>query len=101
VQSHEEEVAATDAEMQGHEEEVMTIDARVQDHKEVQADDETIEAPVFRRRGTRKGYLVLPPSASAQSEARVLIVPIGDRYSHLSIYVLTYFLILLYIIYKT
>jgi hypothetical protein len=56
VQSHEEEVAATDAEMQGHEEEVMTIDARVQDHKEVQADDETIEAPVFRWRGTWKGH---------------------------------------------
>jgi hypothetical protein len=73
----------------------------VQDHEEVEADDETIEAPAFRHWGTRKGQFVLPPSVSAQSEARVLIILVGDRYSHLAIYVLTYFLILLYIVYKT
>jgi hypothetical protein len=73
----------------------------VQDHEEIQADDDTIEAPAFRWRGTRKGHFVLPPSALAQLEARVLIIPVGDRYSHLAIYVLTYFLSLLYIVYKT
>jgi hypothetical protein len=84
-----------------HEEEVSSIDDGVQDHEKVQADDETIEAPAFRRRGTRKGHFVLPLSEPAQSDARVLIIPIGDRYSHFTIYVLTYFLILLYIVYKT
>jgi hypothetical protein len=65
VQHHEEE------EVQAHEEEeVAGIDA--------EADDDTIEAPVVRRRGTRKGHFVLPPSA------RVLIIPVGDRYSLLA-----------------
>jgi hypothetical protein len=73
VQHHEEEVAAIDAGVQGHDEEVTSINA--------EADDDTIEAPAFRRRSTRKGRFVLPPSAPAQSEARVLITPVGDRYS--------------------
>jgi hypothetical protein len=92
VQHHEEEVAAIDVEVQGHEE-VAGIDA--------EADDDTIEAAAFRRRGTRKGHFVLPSSAPAQSEARILIIPVGDRYSCLGIFVLTYLLILLYIIYMT
>jgi hypothetical protein len=87
VQHHEEE------EVQAHEEEeeVAGID--------VEADDDTTEAPVVRRRGTRKGHFVLPPSAPAQSEARVLIIPVGDRYSCLA----TLFLLicLLYTIYMT
>jgi hypothetical protein len=58
------------------EEEVAGIDA--------EADDDTIEAPTVRRRGTQKGHFVLPPSAPAQSEARVLIIPIDDRYSRLA-----------------
>jgi hypothetical protein len=71
-------------------------------HIDAEADDDTIGAPVFRWRGdTRKGHFVPPPSASAQSEARVLIIPVCDRYSCLSIFVLTYLLILLYIIYMT
>jgi hypothetical protein len=101
VQRHEEDVAATDDGVQDHEEEVAGIDAGVQDHEEVQEDDETIKALAFRHRGTRKGQFVLPLLVSAQSEAWVLIIPVGDRYSHLAIYVLTYFLILLYIVYKT
>jgi hypothetical protein len=52
-------------------------------------------------RGTRKGHFVLPPSAPAQSEARVLIIPVGDRYSRLGIFVLTYLFILMYIIHIT
>jgi hypothetical protein len=68
VQHHEEE-----EEVQAHQEEVAGIDA--------EADDDTTEAPAVRRRGTRKGHFVLPPSAPAQSEARVLIIPVGDRYS--------------------
>jgi hypothetical protein len=87
VQAHEEE------EVQAHEEEeeVAGIDAK--------ADDDTTEALVVRRRGTRKGHFVLPPSALAQSEARVLIIPVGDRYSRLT----TLFLLicLLYTIYMT
>jgi hypothetical protein len=87
VQHHVEE------EVQAHEEEeeVTGIDA--------EADDDTIEAPAVRRRGTRKGHFVLPPSAPAQSEARVLIIPVGDRYSRLA----TLFLLicLLYTIYMT
>jgi hypothetical protein len=73
------------------EEEVAGIDA--------EADDDTIEAPAVRRRGTRKGHFVLPPSALAQSKAWVLIIPIGDRYSRLA----TLFLLicLLYTIYMT
>ena len=86
-QAHEEE------EVQAHEEEedVTGIDA--------EADDDTTEAPVVRRRGTRKGHFVLPPSAPAQSEARVLIIPVGDRYSRLA----TLFLLicLFYTIYMT
>jgi hypothetical protein len=68
---------------------------------DAEAYDDTIEAPAFRWRGTRKGHFVLPLSALAQSEARVLIIPVGDRYSRLGIFVLTYLLILLYIIYMT
>jgi hypothetical protein len=66
---------------------------------DAEADDDTTEAPVVRRRGTRKGHFVLPPSAPAQSEARVLIIPVGDRYSRLA----TLFLLicLLYTIYMT
>jgi hypothetical protein len=61
VQHHEEEVAATDVGVQGHEEEeVAGIDAEV--------DDDTIEALAFRRRGTRKGHFVLPPSAPTQQK---------------------------------
>jgi hypothetical protein len=61
VQHHEEEVAAIYAGVQGHEEEDVTgIDA--------EADDDTIEAPAFRWRGTRKGHFVLPPSAPAQKK---------------------------------
>jgi hypothetical protein len=95
VQHHEEEdeQAHEQEEVQAHEEEeeVTGIDA--------EADDDTTEAPVVRRKGTRKGHFVLPPSAPAQSEARVLIIPIGDRYSRLA----TLFLLicLLYTIYMT
>jgi hypothetical protein len=97
VQHHEEEdeQAHEEEEVQAHEEEeeeeVAGIDA--------EADDDTTEAPVVRRRGTRKGHFVLPPSAPAQSEARVLIIPVGDRYSRLA----TLFLLicLLYTIYMT
>jgi hypothetical protein len=86
VQHHEEE------EVQAHEEEeVAGIDA--------EANDDTIEAPTVRRRGTQKGHFVLPPLAPAQSEARVLIILVGDRYSRLA----TMFLLicLLYAIYMT
>jgi hypothetical protein len=71
VQTHEEE------EVQTHEEEeVAGIDA--------DADDDTTEAPAVRRRGTRKGHFVLPPSAPTQSKAQVLIIPVSDRYSCLA-----------------
>jgi hypothetical protein len=85
VQNNEEE------DEQVHEEEEEGIDA--------EADDNTTEALVVRRRGTRKGHFVLPPSAPAQSEARVLIILVGDRYSRLA----TLFLLicLLYTIYMT
>jgi len=94
VQHHEEEdeQAHEEEEVQAHEEEdEVGIDA--------EADDDTTEAPVVRRRGTRKGHFVLPPSAPAQSEARVLIIPVGDRYSRLA----TLFLLicLFYTIYMT
>jgi hypothetical protein len=86
VQHHEE-----DEEVQAHQEEVAGIDA--------EADDDTTEAPAVRRRGTRKGHFVLSPSAPAQSEARVLIIPVGDRYS---CFVTLFLLIcLLYTIYMT
>jgi hypothetical protein len=87
VQHHEEE----DEQAHEEEEEEVGIDA--------EADDDTTEAPVVRRRGTRMGHFVLPPSAPAQSEARVLIIPVGDRYSRLA----TLFLLicLLYTIYMT
>jgi hypothetical protein len=90
VQHHEEE---EEEEVQAHEEEeeVACIDA--------EADDDTTEAPVVRRRGTRKGHFVVPPSAPAQSEARVLIIPVGDRYSCLATLFLLIFL--LYTIYMT
>lgn len=95
MQHHEEEdeQAHEEEEVQAHEEEeeVAGIDA--------EADDDTTEAPVVRQRGTRKGHFVLPPSAPAQSEARVLIIPVGDRYSRLA----TLFLLicLFYTIYMT
>ena len=94
MQHHEEEdeQAHEEEEVQAHEEEdEVGIDA--------EADDDTTEAPVVRRRGTRKGHFVLPPSAPAQSEARVLIIPVGDRYSRLT----TLFLLicLFYTIYMT
>jgi hypothetical protein len=95
VQHHEEEdeQAHEEEEVQAHEEEedVAGIDA--------EADYDTTEAPVIRRMGTRKGHFVLPPSAPAQSEARVLIISVGDRYSRLA----TLFLLicLLYTIYMT
>jgi hypothetical protein len=91
VQHHEEEdeQAHEEEEVHAHEEEEVGINA--------EADDDTTEAPVVRRRGTRKGHFVLPPSTPAQSEARVLIIPVGDRYSRLA----TLFLLicLLYTIY--
>jgi hypothetical protein len=78
--------------VQAHEEEEeVGIDA--------EADDDTTEAPIVRRRGTRKGHFVLPPSAPAQSEARVLIIPVGDRYSRLAALLLLIYL--LYTIYMT
>ena len=94
MQHHEEEdeQAHEEEEVQAHEEEdEVGIDA--------EADDDTTEAPIVRRRGTRKGHFVLPPSAPAQSEARVLIIPVGDRYSRLA----TLFLLicLFYTIYMT
>jgi hypothetical protein len=92
VQHHEEEdEQAHEEEVQAHEEEEVGIDA--------EADDDTTEAPVVRRRGTRKGHFVLPPSAPAQSEARVLIIPVGDRYSRLAALLLL--ICLLYTIYMT
>ena len=91
MQHHEEEDEDEQAHEEDDEEEVAGIDA--------EADDDTTEAPVVRRRGTRKGHFVLPPSAPAQSEARVLIIPVGDRYSRLA----TLFLLicLFYTIYMT
>ena len=95
MQHHEEE------EVKHHEEE--EVQAHEEEEEEVgidaEADDDTTEAPVVRRRGTRKGHFVLPPSAPAQSEARVLIIPVGDRYSRLA----TLFLLicLFYTIYMT
>jgi hypothetical protein len=90
VQAHEEE---EEEEVQAHveEEEVAGIDA--------EADDDTTEAPVIRRMGTRKGHFVLPSSAPAQSKARVLIIPVGDRYTRLATLFLLIFL--LYTIYMT
>jgi hypothetical protein len=86
VQHHEEE------EVQAHEEEeeeVAGID--------VDADDDITEVLVVRRRGTRKGHFVLPPSVPAQSEARVLIIPVGDRYSRLAtLFLLIYLLYTIY-----
>ena len=94
MQHHEEEdeQAHEEEEVHAHEEEEeVGIDA--------EADDDTIEAPAVRRRGSRKGHFVLPPSAPAQSEARVLIIPVGDRYSRLAtLFLLIY---LLYTIYMT
>ena len=91
-QAHEED---DEEEVQHHEEE----DEQAHEGIDAEADDDTTEAPVVRRRGTRKGHFVLPPSAPAQSEARVLIIPVGDRYSRLA----TLFLLicLFYTIYMT
>ena len=94
MQHHEEEdeQAHEEEEVQAHEEEdEVGIDA--------EADDDITEALVVRRKGTRKGHFVLPPSAPAQSGARVLIIPVGDRYSRLT----TLFLLicLFYTIYMT
>jgi hypothetical protein len=66
---------------------------------DAEADDDTTEAPVVRRRGAWKGHFVLPPSAPAQSEAQVLIISFGDRYSHLATLLLL--ICLLYTIYMT
>jgi len=100
VQHHEEEDEQAheeddEEEVQHHEEE----DEQAHEGIDAEADDDTTEAPVVRRRGTRKGHFVLPPSAPAQSEARVLIIPVGDRYSRLA----TLFLLicLFYTIYMT
>jgi hypothetical protein len=76
--------------VQDHEEEEVGIDA--------EADNDTTEAPVVRQRGTRKGHFVLPPLAPTQSEARVLIIPVGDRYSRLATLLLL--ICLLYTIYE-
>jgi hypothetical protein len=94
VQHHEEE----DEDEQAHEEDDEE-DEQPHEGIDAEADDDTTEAPVVRRRGTRKGHFVLPPSAPAQSEARVLIIPVGDRYSRLA----TLFLLicLFYTIYMT
>jgi hypothetical protein len=95
VQHHEagDEQAHEEEEVHAHEEEEEEVGI------DAEADDDTTEAPVVRRRGTRKGHFVLPPSAPAQSEARVLIIPVGDRYSRLA----TLFLLicLVYTIYMT
>jgi hypothetical protein len=97
VQHHEEE------EVQAHEEEEEEVQAHEEEEEvaciDAEADDDTTEAPVVRRRGTRKGHFVLPPSAPAQSEARVLIIPVGDRYTRLATLFLLIFL--LYTIYMT
>ena len=100
MQHHEEEDEQAqeeddEEEVQHHEEE----DEQAHEGIDAEADDDTTEAPVVRRRGTRKGHFVLPPSAPAQSEARVLIIPVGDRYSRLA----TLFLLicLLYTTYMT
>jgi hypothetical protein len=94
VQRHEEEVATTDAGVQGHKEEVTAIQRwggggsrRSRDHR----------CSCL----SMEGHFVLPLSAHAQSEAQLLIIPVGDRYSRLAIYVLTCFLILIYMVYKT
>jgi hypothetical protein len=59
---------------------ITATDARVQGHEEDDADeDEAIEPPAFRRRDTRKGYFVMSLSVPIPSEARVLIIPVGDR----------------------
>jgi hypothetical protein len=100
VQHHEEEDEQAheeddEEEVQHHEEE----DEQAHEGIDAEADDDTTEAPVVRRRGTRKGHFVLPLSAPAQSEAQVLIIPVGDRYSRLA----TLFLLicLFYTIYMT
>jgi hypothetical protein len=95
VQHHEEE--EEDEQAHEEEEEVQAYEEEEEVGIDAEADDDTTEAPVVRRRGTRKGHFVLPPSAPAQSEARVLIIPVGDRYSRLA----TLFLLicLLYTIY--
>ena len=94
MQHHEEE----DEDEQAHEEDDEE-DEQAHEGIDAEADDDTTEAPVVRRRGTRKGHFVLPSSAPAQSEARVLIIPVGDRYSRLA----TLFLLicLFYTIYMT
>ena len=96
MQHHEEE------EVQAHEEEEEEVQAHEEEEEvgiDAEADDDTTEAPIVRRRGTRKGHFVLPPSAPAQSEARVLIIPVGDRYSRLAALLLL--ICLLYTIYMT
>ena len=86
-------------EVQNNEEEDEQVHEEEEEGIDAEADDNTTEALVVRRRGTRKGHFVLPPSAPAQSEARVLIIPVGDRYSRLA----TLFLLicLFYTIYMT
>jgi hypothetical protein len=70
VQHHEEEDEQAheeddEEEVQHHEEE----DDQAHEGIDAEADNDTTEAPVVRRRGTWKGHFVLPPSAPAQSEA--------------------------------
>ena len=85
--------------MQHHEEEVQAHEEEEVAGIDVEVDDDTTEAPAVRQRGTRKVHFILPSSAPAQSEARVLIILVGDRYSCLA----TLFLLicLLYTIYMT
>jgi hypothetical protein len=63
VQHHEEE------EVQAHEEEEEEVQAHEEEEEvagiDAEADDDTTESPVVRRRGTRKGHFVLPPSTPA------------------------------------
>jgi hypothetical protein len=80
--------------VQHHEEEE---EEEVQAHEEEEADRDTAEAPAVRRTGTRKGQFVLHLSAPAQSEAWVLIIPVGDRCSCVGHFVLTYLFIVNYI----
>jgi hypothetical protein len=96
VHGHEEEVVATYVVVEGYEEKHAATNS---EEDEDEDEDEAIEPPAFRWRGTRKGHFVMPPSAPRRPEAQVLIIPLGDRYSHLTINVLSYLLFFLYIEY--
>lgn len=54
--------------------------------------EEATKPTNIRRRATQKDHIVIPPMAAARPKARVLIIPFGVRYSHLSINVLRYLL---------